>query len=151
MTKEIWSTTTTKDDWGGWNGPFPVVRNDPERGQVIIRVGNRDVQVHYGDARHSLYIEALIARETGCDNTALRTVLTFVASLSAGRPALTFGYVPTEKGALQMTTASRLSPKVHLALQHIIRNFFRIENVVPVRFAKSIHKLPPVTYAGSCT
>eukprot|EP00959_Pyramimonas_sp_CCMP1952_P201573 4215184-Pyramimonas_sp.AAC.1 len=22
---------TTKDDWGGWNGPLPVVRNDPER------------------------------------------------------------------------------------------------------------------------
>eukprot|EP00959_Pyramimonas_sp_CCMP1952_P313867 6570563-Pyramimonas_sp.AAC.1 len=36
--------TTTKDDWGGWNGPFPLVKNDPERGQVIIRVGNRDVQ-----------------------------------------------------------------------------------------------------------
>eukprot|EP00959_Pyramimonas_sp_CCMP1952_P152059 3181491-Pyramimonas_sp.AAC.1 len=24
--------TTTKDDWGGWNGPFPVVRGDPARG-----------------------------------------------------------------------------------------------------------------------
>eukprot|EP00959_Pyramimonas_sp_CCMP1952_P051106 1067978-Pyramimonas_sp.AAC.1 len=36
--------TTAKDDWGGWNGPFPVVKNDPETGQVIIRVGNRDVQ-----------------------------------------------------------------------------------------------------------
>eukprot|EP00959_Pyramimonas_sp_CCMP1952_P002220 45908-Pyramimonas_sp.AAC.1 len=103
--------TSTKDDWGGWNGPFPVVRNDPERGQVIIRVDNRDVQVQYGDARHSLYIEALIAREIGSDNTALRTALTFVAGLSAGRLALTSGYVPTKKGALQMTTASRLSPK----------------------------------------
>eukprot|EP00959_Pyramimonas_sp_CCMP1952_P307619 6438833-Pyramimonas_sp.AAC.1 len=36
--------TTTKGDWGGWNGTFAVVRNDPERGQVIIRVGSRDVQ-----------------------------------------------------------------------------------------------------------
>eukprot|EP00959_Pyramimonas_sp_CCMP1952_P136975 2866239-Pyramimonas_sp.AAC.1 len=35
---------TTRGDWGGWNGPFPVVRNDPERGVVIIRVGDRDVQ-----------------------------------------------------------------------------------------------------------
>eukprot|EP00959_Pyramimonas_sp_CCMP1952_P136787 2862422-Pyramimonas_sp.AAC.1 len=25
--------TSTNDDWGGWNGPFPVVRKDPERGQ----------------------------------------------------------------------------------------------------------------------
>eukprot|EP00959_Pyramimonas_sp_CCMP1952_P473657 9502103-Pyramimonas_sp.AAC.1 len=50
-----------------------------------------------------------------------------------------------------MTTASRLSPKVYLALQYLIRNFFRIENAVPVRLAKSIHELPPVTYADSCT
>eukprot|EP00959_Pyramimonas_sp_CCMP1952_P011894 250829-Pyramimonas_sp.AAC.1 len=46
--------TTTMDDGGGWNGPFPVVKNDPERGQVIIRVGNRDVQVQHGGARRSL-------------------------------------------------------------------------------------------------
>eukprot|EP00959_Pyramimonas_sp_CCMP1952_P340852 7139647-Pyramimonas_sp.AAC.1 len=37
-----------------------------------------------------------------------------------------------------MTSASRLSPKVHLALQYLIRNVFRIENVVSVRLAKSI-------------
>eukprot|EP00959_Pyramimonas_sp_CCMP1952_P330467 6919886-Pyramimonas_sp.AAC.1 len=41
---------TTKDDCEGWNGPFPVVKNDPERGQVIIRAGKRDVQVQCGDA-----------------------------------------------------------------------------------------------------
>eukprot|EP00959_Pyramimonas_sp_CCMP1952_P049500 1034101-Pyramimonas_sp.AAC.1 len=71
--------------------------------------------------------------------------------MSAGRPALTFGYVPTKEGTLQMTTASRQSPQVHLTLQYLIINFFRIENVVPARLAKSIHKLPPVTYADSCT
>eukprot|EP00959_Pyramimonas_sp_CCMP1952_P184978 3867714-Pyramimonas_sp.AAC.1 len=50
-----------------------------------------------------------------------------------------------------MTAASRLSPKVHLALHYLIRNFFRIENVVSVRLAKSIHELPAFTYADSCT
>eukprot|EP00959_Pyramimonas_sp_CCMP1952_P206607 4320546-Pyramimonas_sp.AAC.1 len=64
---------------------------------------------------------------------------------------MTFGYVPTKKGALQITRASRLSPKVHLALQYLIRNFFRIENVVSVRLAKGIQKLPPVAYADSST
>eukprot|EP00959_Pyramimonas_sp_CCMP1952_P190339 3981197-Pyramimonas_sp.AAC.1 len=123
----------------------------PKWGQVIIRVGNRDVQVQRGDAIHSLCIEALKAREIVSDSTALRTVLTFVASLSAGRPALAFGYVPTRNGTLQMTTASLLSPKVHLALQYLIINFFRIENVVSVRLATRIHNLPPVTYADSCT
>eukprot|EP00959_Pyramimonas_sp_CCMP1952_P152127 3182994-Pyramimonas_sp.AAC.1 len=49
-----------------------------------------------------------------------------------------------------MASASRLSPKVHLALQYRIRNFFRIENVVSVGLAKSIHKLPPVACVDSC-
>eukprot|EP00959_Pyramimonas_sp_CCMP1952_P225030 4705552-Pyramimonas_sp.AAC.1 len=49
-----------------------------------------------------------------------------------------------------MTTASRLSPQVHLALQYAIINSSRIENVIPVRLAKSMHKLPPVTYADNC-
>eukprot|EP00959_Pyramimonas_sp_CCMP1952_P247320 5169994-Pyramimonas_sp.AAC.1 len=88
--------TTTKDGWGGWNGPFLVARNDPDMGPVILRMGNRDVQFQCGDARHSLYIEALIAREIGSDNTALRAVLTCVASLPAGRPAMTFGCAPTK-------------------------------------------------------
>eukprot|EP00959_Pyramimonas_sp_CCMP1952_P416309 8722158-Pyramimonas_sp.AAC.1 len=96
--------------------------------------------------RRSLYIAGLMAREIGSDSAALRTVLKLVASLSGGRPALTFSYAPTKKGALQVTTANRLSPKIHLALQYIIRNSL----VVPVRLAKSIHKLPPVTSADSC-
>ena len=40
-------TTATKDDWGGWNGPYPVARNDPDRCQVIVKVGHRDVKVQY--------------------------------------------------------------------------------------------------------
>eukprot|EP00959_Pyramimonas_sp_CCMP1952_P440399 9220694-Pyramimonas_sp.AAC.1 len=50
-----------------------------------------------------------------------------------------------------MTSASRLSPEPHLALQYLIRNFFRIDNVVSVRFANGIHRLPPVAYADICT
>eukprot|EP00959_Pyramimonas_sp_CCMP1952_P276025 5769580-Pyramimonas_sp.AAC.1 len=91
--------TTTMDDWGGWNGPFPAVRNDPEK-----------------------------AREIGSDSAALRTVLTFLASVPAGRPAMTCGYAPTKKGTLQMISASRLSLNVHLVLQYLMRNVFRIEN-----------------------
>jgi len=33
--------TVTKDEHGGWNGPYPVVRNEPERGQVICSTGSR--------------------------------------------------------------------------------------------------------------
>eukprot|EP00959_Pyramimonas_sp_CCMP1952_P243814 5096602-Pyramimonas_sp.AAC.1 len=49
-----------------------------------------------------------------------------------------------------MTSASRLTLKVHLARQYFIWDFFRIEIVVSVKLVKSIHELPPVAYAGSC-
>eukprot|EP00959_Pyramimonas_sp_CCMP1952_P424110 8883426-Pyramimonas_sp.AAC.1 len=49
-----------------------------------------------------------------------------------------------------MASASRVSPKGHLALQYLIRNFFRVENVVFIRLARSIHRLRPVAHADSC-
>lgn len=52
---------------------------------------------------------------------------------------MTSGYVPTKQVSLQMTSASRLSPNVHLALQHIIRNFFRIENVVWTHYDNDVN------------
>eukprot|EP00959_Pyramimonas_sp_CCMP1952_P185398 3876702-Pyramimonas_sp.AAC.1 len=91
-----------------------------------------------------------MAREIGSCSSALRVVLTFIAGQPAGRPAMTCGYAPTKEATLQMTSASRLSPKVHLALQHLIRIFFRVESVVSVRLAKSMHVLPPGAYADSC-
>eukprot|EP00959_Pyramimonas_sp_CCMP1952_P311055 6509337-Pyramimonas_sp.AAC.1 len=43
-----------KDDCGGLNGPLPVVRNDLDRGQIIMRVGNRKaVIVHWGSDHSS--------------------------------------------------------------------------------------------------
>eukprot|EP00959_Pyramimonas_sp_CCMP1952_P460732 9480377-Pyramimonas_sp.AAC.1 len=86
-----------KTTWGGWNGPFPVVQNDPGRGQVIARVGNRDVQVLHGDARHSLHIKALVTREIGPGNAGLLRVVACIASLLAGRPAMAFGHLPTKR------------------------------------------------------
>ena len=38
-----------------------------------------------------------------------------------------------------------------MALQFLVRNYFRVDNVVAVRLAKSIHKLAPIKYATGCT
>ena len=99
----------------------------------------------------TLYVEALLTREMGMDNTAMRTVLTFIAGLGAGKPALTFGYLPDSKGSLRTTDASKLNPRIHMALQFLVRNYFRVDNVVAVRLAKSVHKLAPIKYATGCT
>ncbi len=52
--------TATKDEPGGWNGPYPVVRNDPDRGKVICRVHGQDVDVNFRKARLSLFVEVPI-------------------------------------------------------------------------------------------
>ena len=49
-----------------------------------------------------------------------------------------------------MTTASRRSPKVHVALLCRIRKYFRIENAVAVRLAKDMRNLPAAPRADSC-
>eukprot|EP00959_Pyramimonas_sp_CCMP1952_P315632 6606083-Pyramimonas_sp.AAC.1 len=101
----------------------------------------------YPDARHTLYIKCLLTRELGMDNMTMQTVLTYVAHLSAGKPAKVFGYIPDYKGNLNLSDDSRSHPRVHLALQYLVRNYFRVERLVAVRLAKSVLNLPAVKYA----
>ena len=136
---------------GGWNGPCPVTKNDPDRGNVIVQVGNREVRVQYLDASHTLYIEALLVREVGSDSTALRTVLAYTSELSAGQPAKILGYLPSKQGHPRMTDDSSRAPQAHLALQYFVKNYFRVASVVIVRFAESMQKLTAVPYADSST
>eukprot|EP00959_Pyramimonas_sp_CCMP1952_P248993 5205011-Pyramimonas_sp.AAC.1 len=65
----------------------------------------------YPDARHALYIECLLTREPGMDNMAMRTVLTYVAHLGAGKPAKVFGYLPYYKGSLNLSDDSKFHPR----------------------------------------
>eukprot|EP00959_Pyramimonas_sp_CCMP1952_P327449 6855126-Pyramimonas_sp.AAC.1 len=60
----------------------------------------------YPDARHTLYIECLLAREFGMDNMAMQAVLTYVAHLGAGKPAKVLGYIPDYKGNLNLSDDS---------------------------------------------
>eukprot|EP00959_Pyramimonas_sp_CCMP1952_P422891 8858746-Pyramimonas_sp.AAC.1 len=50
-----------------------------------------------------------------------------------------------------MRSASRVSPKVHIAVQYIVRNSSRSKTLFLFGLTKSKHKLPPVTYADSGT
>ena len=37
--------TIDKDSHGGWNGPCPVIRNEPDREQVICKNGSKEIRV----------------------------------------------------------------------------------------------------------
>eukprot|EP00959_Pyramimonas_sp_CCMP1952_P209152 4375182-Pyramimonas_sp.AAC.1 len=82
---------------------------------------------------------------------AMQTVLTYVAHLGGGKPAKVFGHIPGYKGNLNLSDDSKFHPRVHLALQYLVRDYFRVESVVAVRLAKSVLNLPAVKYATGST
>ena len=134
--------TPTKDEHGGWNGPWPVVRNEPERGQVICRTDHKpEVIVRYPDARRSLFLEAIFAMESLSNETeAMDLIINYIDRLGAGKTPETFGY-SVANGNYILTSATKRAPKVFLALQFVIRNYFRISDVFAIRLGKSVHNV----------
>jgi len=144
--------THRKDETGGWHGPYPVVRNEPDRGQLVCAHGGQMINVRYPDARLTLFIEILMTLQTGMDHNAMDTVLQYIDRLSAGKTPEIYGYVPstTDKNTFQLSAASRNAPKVYLALQFVIRTFFRISDVIAVKIGKSVTSVNSCEYASSC-
>ena len=142
--------TTTKDEHGGWNGPTPVIKNMPSDGKLLIRPSGHDIHVQYPDARLTLYLETIFAIEHGMNNEAMPILLAFIERCQAGKPPETFGYATPKNEAQplrKLTSASTRSPKVFLALQYIIRNIFRIDDVFAVRLGKSVARTRSCSYA----
>eukprot|EP00974_Lingulodinium_polyedra_P082595 7997922-Lingulodinium_polyedra.AAC.1 len=68
------------------------------------------------------------------DNNAMRTNLQYISDLRSGKAAEIFGYIPDDKkgAGFKLSPMSHRAPKIHLALQYLVRNFFRVGNVVAV-------------------
>ena len=77
---------------GGWNGLYPVIRNEPERGKLVCSVGGKEVDVHYPKARLTLFTEVFLAKEMSSDDDAMKTVLHYISKLQPGKLQI-FGYV----------------------------------------------------------
>ena len=142
--------TYDKDSHGGWTGPFPVIRNEPDKGQVICRSGGREIRVRYPDALLSLFMECLLLAMQD-KHEAMDIVLDYISRLPSGKSPVTFGYTSDKQSKQFLTTASKNAPKVFLALQHVTSHILRILNVVAVIMGKAVHKLSMVPYATGCT
>eukprot|EP00974_Lingulodinium_polyedra_P112851 10922201-Lingulodinium_polyedra.AAC.1 len=72
----------------------------------------------------------------------MRTVLQYISDLRAGKAAGIFGYVPDDKKGtgFRLSPMSHKAPKIHLARQYLVRNFFRVGNVIAVRLAKAVQR-----------
>lgn len=137
--------TNTKDEHGGWNGPAKVIRNEPDRGQVVVQVGGRQLIVRYPDARLTLYVEAFLAREASHEDGAIHTVVNYIASLGPGKTPVTFGYIVSERGnaapqRYRLTSASLSSPRIYMALQYLLRTFFQLSGIMAMRLGRGVHR-----------
>ena len=94
--------TATKDEHGGWNGPFPVSKNEPERGRLTITSAGREIAVRYPDARRTLLVEVIMTMELGMDNAAMDLILHYIGNLPAGKAPDTFGYSIPELGTIPL-------------------------------------------------
>ncbi len=135
-----------KDYHGGWSGPYSVVSNEPDRGRITFQDGANVRTAVYAEVRHTLYIETLLALEAneGMDNKAMQTVLDYIGNLPAGKAPELFGYSAPNG---ELTTATKRAPKVFMALQYVVKSFFKIDDVIAVRVGNSIHQLP--SYSGA--
>ena len=86
----------------------------------------------------------------GMDNDAMYTILRYISELQSGKLAEIFGYV-LNGNDYQLTTMSKRAPKIHLALQFLIRNFFRINNVVTIRLGKGVQRTNKCNYCDGST
>ena len=125
-----------------------MIRNEPERGQVICRTPARpETIVKYPDARLTLFIECLVAMTVCCGDNALKFLVGHIAQMQPGRVML-YGHGDKDH---KLTAASTTLPKVVFALQHLPRRTFRINAVVAARIGRSIKRLPTYRGADGCT
>ena len=95
ISREIWLTTANRLRPGataaGGNGPHPVARCEPERGQVIVKKEGPGIAAQCPGARHAPCVEAFAAKEFGLDNMAMKTAFANIFGLTAGKEPGTFG------------------------------------------------------------
>ena len=95
--------------------------------------------MQYPDARHTLCMEVLFAGLLGVDDPPVRDVLDYCATLQPGRKAVTFGFLEGER---TLSAHSKAHPRIHMAIQYVVKTHFKESNVVAVRLGRSIQRLP---------
>ena len=71
----------TKDEHGGWHGPYKVIRNDAKTGRLVCSNGSKEIYVRYPDARHTLFVEAIFATITQAETHAADAVIDCIRQL----------------------------------------------------------------------
>ena len=87
----------------------------------------------------------------GSDNDAMDLIIHYISRPLSGKTPEMCGYTTTgSPPKYRKSTASKKAPKVFLALQYVIQNFFRIEDVFAVRIGNSVNMVSKCSHAERC-
>ena len=150
---DFWRQPRSKDAHA-WHGPARVVRNQPERGQVIIRWQNGDLYCKYADVRRFLDFAGLVfatghcmaVLEPGPKAQVLEILETYYRHLGTSHLE-TFGYW-MQDGKWRVTAATHKHKRVALAADYALRNLFHIDRAFAVRMGKGIQRFPACEHAA---
>ena len=131
-------------DVSGWTGPVLVIENKPERGQVRCRIEGRNMLCRYPDVSHTLLVlYTFLVGEIGQVNGAVQVVLDAIDRLQPKASKL-FGYTNEQGLGWHLSSASRQEPRIHLALDFVIRNVLHIASAGAARIARCTPQLRTV-------
>ena len=143
---DVYTPPLAEEKHGGWGGPFSVVNDHPIIKEVTIQKAGKPMKIKHDDTRLTLFMDALWIGYQTHDNEAMAIVLSYIEGLPMDKAPETFGYVKAQ-GSLALTSISRRQPRVLMALQYVIRSYFRLYDVYAVRIGRGRYKLTGCTDA----
>ena len=134
-------------DASGWVGPYRVVRSEP--GQVVVRVKGFDRTYRSQDVRHALLC-LMAEQQTSSWHECMQILEEALNQMLPGQSAL-YGFATNKKGERSLSEQARRRPYVLQALDHLVLNCWRLEEVMSVRLARGAKTLAAVPNASHST
>ncbi|CAE7210155.1 unnamed protein product [Symbiodinium sp. CCMP2456] len=134
-------------DASGWVGPYRVVRSEP--GQVVVRIKGFDRTYRSQDVRHALLC-LMTEQQTSSWHECMQILEGALSQMHPGQSAL-YGFATNKKGGHSLSEQARRRPYVLQALDHLVLNCWRLEEVMSVRLARGAKTLAAVPGASHST
>ena len=139
-------------DTPAWRGPAKVLRNEPERGMVVVQWRGEEVRCRYPDVRRFIEFPALVfgALSTpGAPQHEAWQVLTDYIARMPDRRYETLGYAYSG-GVWRPTVASKQNARAALAASFIVRNILCTPGAFAIRIGRNVSRFPAHAGATSC-
>lgn len=142
----------TKDK-PGWRGPAAVKENMPDRGQAKITWMGRDLLCRYADIRRFMdftgLVYGVVTDPSAACHEPWKLVVQHIEQMKTGSQ-LRLGISDFSDGTQGPSATSSRLRALTLAMEHVVRNVFRLRNIIAVRIGKGVHKFKRSAGTAGC-